>query len=107
MTPNNNNIPFFFSVKHIIKPNTSKLIYGIHHNDLDYFLQKTYGIDDCEQLDDNPRLDPDTFKTICEVISEIEKGYKKVPPLEFINMDIFNIIVKASTQDHSKERQDR
>jgi len=107
MTPNNNHPPFFFSVKHIIKPHTSKLIYGIHHNDMDYFLQKTHGVDDCEQLDDNPKLDPDIFKNICEVISEIEKGYKKTPPLEFINMDIFNIIVKASNSDHVEDHRDR
>ena len=93
MTPNDNT-PFFFSVKHIIKPHTSKLIYGIRYNEIDYFLQKTHGIDNCEQLDDNARLDPEAFKLICDVISEIEKEYKKTPPLEFINMDIFKILAQ-------------
>jgi hypothetical protein len=92
MTPNNNNIPFFFSVKHIIKPHTSKLIYGIRYNETDYFIQKTHGVNDCERLDDNLGLDAKALKKICDVISEIEKEYKKKPPLEFINMDIFKIL---------------
>jgi len=92
MTPNNSNIPFFFSVKHIIKPHTSKLIYGIRYHDTDYFIQKTHSVNDCERLDDNPRLDTRVLKMICDVISQIEKEYKKIPPLEFINMDIFKIL---------------
>jgi hypothetical protein len=32
---------------------------------------------------------------MCEVITEIEKEYKKTPPLEFINMDVFNILVRV------------
>ena len=99
MTANNNNSPLFFSVKHIIKPHTSKLIYGIRYNNLDYFLQKTHSVDDCEQLDDNPKLDPEAFKNICEIISEVEKGYKKTPPLELINLDVFNVINKTGKPD--------
>ena len=95
MTPNPNNLPFFFSVNHIIKPYNTRLIYGVRVNDINYFLFKTHGVNDCEQLDDNPKLDPETFNTICEVITEIEKEYKKTPPMEFINMDVFNILVKA------------
>jgi hypothetical protein len=98
--------PFFFSVKHIIKPVRTKLIYGVRYKDLDYFLFKTFGLNDCQQLDDNPKLHPDIFNTMCEVITEIEKEYNKTPPLEFINMDVFNILVRTKNpryDDHSKD----
>ena len=107
MTPNNSKNPFFFSVKHIIKPHTSKLIYGIRYDNLDYFLQKTHSVDNCEQLDDNPKLAPEAFKNICEIISEIEKGYQKTPPLELINMDVFNVITKANHPSHNNGNPDK
>ena len=87
--------PVFFSVKHIIKPARTKLIYGVRYKGLDYFLFKSFGLNDCEQLDNNPKLAPKIFKTMCDVITEIEKEYNRTPPLEFINMDVFNILVKA------------
>ena len=87
--------PFFFSVKHIIKPFSTKLIYGIRFNELDYFLIKTFGMNDCDQLDDNARLNAEIFNTMCDVITEIEKEYSKTPPLEFINIDIFNMLVRV------------
>jgi hypothetical protein len=96
MTRNNSNAPFFFSVKHIIKPHTTKIIYGVYYQDRDYFILKTHSTNDCEQLDGNPRLEPEVFARICHVISEIEKGYKKTPPLENINIDIFNLLEKGS-----------
>jgi hypothetical protein len=86
--------PIFFSVSHIIKPYNTKLIYGIKYHELDYFLLKTLGVEDCEQLDNNSRLDPDVLDKICEVITQVEKEYKKAPPLEYINMDVFNILFK-------------
>ena len=98
--------PLFFSVKHIITPVKTKLIYGIRYKDLDYFLYKTFGLSDCEQLDGNSKLEPETFNTMCEVITEIEKEYKKTPPLEFINMDVFNILVNAKNpryEDHNTD----
>jgi hypothetical protein len=98
-----NDQPVFFSVKHIITTVRTKLIYGIRHKDLDYFLYKTLGLNDCEQLDGNPKLDPEVFNIMCEVITEIEKEYKKIPPIEFINMDVFNILVNAKNprfEDH-------
>ena len=85
---------FFFSVNHIIKPFNAKLIYGIRYRELDYFLLKTFGMEECEQLDNNPQLSPEISHKMCEVITKIEKEYKKAPPLEFINMDVFNILVK-------------
>lgn len=86
--------PLFFSVSHIIKPFNTKLIYGIRYHELDYFLLKTLGIEECEQLDNNSRLDTEVLDKICEVITEVEKQYKKAPPLEYINMDVFNILFK-------------
>lgn len=84
----------FFSVNHIIRPFNAKLIYGVRYHELDYFLLKTLGIEECEQLDNNSRLDPEVLDKICEVITQVEKEYKRVPPLEFINMDVFNILFK-------------
>lgn len=101
MTPNNNNPAFFFSVKHIIKPHTSKLIYGIRYNETEYFIQKTHSVSDCERLDDTPRLDARILKKICDVISQIEKDYKKIPPLEFINMDIFRVLSGRNMRNNS------
>lgn len=86
--------PLFFSVNHIIKPFNTKLIYGIRYHELDYFLLKTLGAEECEQLDSNSRLAPEVLGKICEVITQVEKEYKKAPPLEFINMDVFNILFK-------------
>ena len=86
--------PLFFSVSHIIKPFNTKLIYGIRYHELDYFLLKTLGTKECEQLDNNSRLDVEVLDKICEVITQIEREYKKAPPLEYVNMDIFNILFK-------------
>jgi len=88
------NRPVFFSVKHIIKPFATKLIYGIKYNNLDYFLIKTLGVNDCEHLDSQPMIDQPTYDKICDVITVIEKEYKKTPPIEYINIDIHNIVVK-------------
>jgi hypothetical protein len=84
----------FFSVSHIIKPFNTKLIYGIRYHELDYFLLKTLGIEECEQLDNNSRLDAEVLDKICEVITQVEHQYKKAPPIEYINMDVFNILFK-------------
>lgn len=86
--------PIFFSVSHIIKPFNTKLIYGVRYRELDYFLLKTLGVEECEQLDNNSRLDANVLNKICEVITQVEREYKKAPPLEFINMDVFNILFK-------------
>ncbi|MDP9048683.1 MAG: hypothetical protein M3N14_11135 [Bacteroidota bacterium] len=87
--------PLFFSVHHIIKAQNVKLIYGVQYNGLRYFLFKTQGVNDCEQLDYHPKLAPDVFNMMCEVITEIEREYKKTPPVEFINFDIFNFMVRT------------
>lgn len=95
--------PFYFSVNHIIKPHASKLIYGVRYRELEYFILKTHGINDCEQLDNNPALKPDVIEKICHVISAIEKDYKKAPPLDFINIEIFNILTKGRETDHPED----
>lgn len=82
----------FFSVNHITNESNTKRIYGIRLNNSNYFLSKTSGQVDCEQLDTNPALDPDVLKEICEAITEIEKGHKKRPSLEVINKEILNIL---------------
>jgi hypothetical protein len=94
MLQNTQDTPLFFAVKHIIKPHTAKIIYNIQYDDSNHFIMKTYRMDDCEQLDNSPKLEPDILEAICRVISEVEKGYKKVPPIENINIDIFNILAK-------------
>ena len=86
--------PIFFSVSHIIKPFNTKLIYGVRYRELDYFLLKTLGIEECEQLDNNSRLAPEVLDKICKIITQVEMEYRKAPPLEFINMDVFNILFK-------------
>ncbi len=87
--------PFFFFVTHITKDDAAKLLYGIKYNGLNYYLYKSHGINDCEQLDHNPKLAEEIFDTMCKVITEIEKEYERTPPLEFINFDIFNCLVRA------------
>ncbi|HVS94342.1 MAG TPA: hypothetical protein VHE59_20030 [Mucilaginibacter sp.] len=94
MKPVEDNAEFFFSVKHIIKPHAAKLIYGIRYNEVDFFILKSLALTDCELLDDHLKIAPDTLTRICYVISEIEKGYNKPPPLEWINIDIFNMLMK-------------
>ena len=83
------NQAYFFSVNHITKPFSTKLIYGISLNNISYYLCKSPGINDCEQLDDNASLDPDVFEEVCIVITEVEKEFKKSPGLESLNMEIF------------------
>jgi hypothetical protein len=55
-------------------------------------------------LDSNPQLSPEISHRMCEVITKIEKEYKKAPPLEFINIDVFNILVK---EEHMALKQDK
>jgi len=92
------NISFFFSINHIIKSYADKLIYGIKYNGTEHFLLKSLGSNDCEQWDNNASLNPDILHKICSVITEIEKEYKKIPPLEFINLDVFDILERQRTR---------
>jgi len=91
-------IPIFFTIKHIITPPTSKLIYSIGYHAADYLIMKTPAKNDCEQLDHNPPLKQAVLTMICEIISEIERDYKKTPPLEFVNLDVFRILERIKHQ---------
>lgn len=102
MSPNNER-SFFFAVKNIIKPFAAKLIYNIRYNNLDYFILKTLNGSDCEQLDSNPRIAPDIFTKICNTILEVEKEYKKTPPLELINIEIFKILLRLRDPDPDED----
>lgn len=90
--------PIFFTIKHIITPPASKLIYSIGYRDADYLIMKTPAKKDCEQLDHRPPLEQSVLRLICEVISEIERDYKKTPPLEFVNLDVFRILERIKHQ---------
>ena len=46
----------FFSVNHIIKPFSTKTIYGINFNNTTHFICKSTGVNDGEQLDNRPNL---------------------------------------------------
>ncbi|HVV54679.1 MAG TPA: hypothetical protein VHC47_05125 [Mucilaginibacter sp.] len=89
-----NDTRFFFAVKHIIRPFATKLIYDIRYNNADYFIMKTPSANDCEQLDANPGIEKNAFKRICDVITAIEREYNTTPPLELINIDIFNMLAR-------------
>ena len=102
MSPNNDQL-FFFAVKNIIKPFAAKVIYNIRYNNLDYFILKTPSTDDCEQLDSNPKIAPEAFAKICRTIAEVEKEYKKTPPLELINIDIFKILLRLRDPDPDED----
>jgi hypothetical protein len=90
--------PLFFTIKHIITLPEAKLIYNIVYRNTDYLIMKTPAKNDCEQLDYHPSLEKALLNTICEVISEIEGDYKKTPPLEFVNLDVFRILERIKHQ---------
>jgi hypothetical protein len=89
-----NSQTYFFTVNHVTKETEDKLIYGIRLNTRNYFVSKTTGVPDCEQLDTNPPLERGMLKEIGEVMSEIELQHKKRPPLEQLNHEIFKIIAR-------------
>jgi hypothetical protein len=93
------NIRFFFSVTQIIKPHGTRIIYGIHYSGQDYFILKSLGMYNCEQLDNKGRLETEVMETMCRVITTIESDYKKAPPLEFINFDIYSQLVRLQNPD--------
>jgi hypothetical protein len=55
-------------------------------------------------VDSNPQIDMQALSAICSVMSEIEKEYKKTPPLEYINIDIFNILARYRNANYDKGR---
>jgi len=91
MTKIFNTQTFFFTVNHITRPQGAKLIYGISLNNLSYYVSKSPGINDCEQLDSNPTLDSGMIDEICIILSEMENDRKKGLSLASINKQIFAI----------------
>lgn len=86
-----NSQTFFFTVNHITRRDDAKLIYGISLNNLSYYVSKSIGVNDCEQLDSNPVLDQVMMDEICTILSEVENDHKKTPTLAWINQQIFTI----------------
>ena len=88
------NQTYFFSVNHITKESNTKLIYGICLNNHTYFLSKSRGTNDGEQLDNNPLLSAYLLNQICQVITEIEMENTQRPSLEFMNIAILRILAR-------------
>ncbi|MDB5002824.1 MAG: hypothetical protein JWQ34_1049 [Mucilaginibacter sp.] len=91
---NINSQTYFFTVNHITKETSGKLIYGISINNIHYFLSKTSGINDGAQLDNNTPFTSEILKELDAVITEIELKYKKRQTLENINREIFSILIR-------------
>jgi hypothetical protein len=85
---------YLFSVSHITNPLRTQLIYGIRLNDVSYFLGKSPGCNDCEQLDGNLRLATKVLDEICLLITESELHYRKRPALELMNVEIGGILAR-------------
>ena len=82
----------FFSVSHITKPFSATFIYGIYLNNQTYYVSKTPGMNDCEQLNCMNTLEPAQLDEICYVLTQIETSHKKHPTMEWINQEIFKIL---------------
>jgi hypothetical protein len=95
MTQTNiNNRSYFFTINHISKETSGKLIYGIDINSIHYFLSKTSGLNDCEQLDNNTPLNAEMHSEICTVLTTLEGRHPKRPSLEQFNRDIFSLLIR-------------
>lgn len=101
---NINNQTCFFTVNHITKEASGKLIYGISINNTHYFLSKTSGVNDGSQLDNNTPLTSEILKELNAVITEVELKYKKRQPLEKINKEIFNILTRLRNLSFNEYR---
>ena len=86
-----NNQTCFFTVTHISRPYGTKIIYGICLNNRAYYISKSPGVDDCEQLDSHPALANEVIVEICVILTEIENEHKKGSSLARINQQIFTI----------------
>lgn len=89
-----NNRSYFFTINHISKEKTGKLIYGIDINNIRYFLSKTSGRDDCEQLDNITPIAPEILSEIITVLNTLEVKHKKRPSLERLNRDVFSLLIR-------------
>jgi hypothetical protein len=89
-----NSQTYFFTVSHITRETNNRLLYGLRLNNISYFISKTSGVNDGEQLDTNPPLASNILKELNTVITQVELKYKKRPSLERINHEIFNILIR-------------
>jgi hypothetical protein len=103
MIPVNLNSPtYYFTINHITREANNKYIYGVRLNHTNYFLSKTTGLYDCEQLDNNPKLNADVMKEFCDVITEVERKYKKRLSVELFNSEVFRIISRLRTRHFAR-----
>lgn len=77
---------------HITKPCSTKLIYSVSLNYCKYYIAKSPGINDGEQLDTNAVLPESVLLQICSVLSEIELHHTRHQSIELFNLEIFNIL---------------
>lgn len=91
---NMNSQTYFFTVNHITREADNRLLYGLRLNNISYFISKTWGVSDGEQLDTHPPLAADILKEINTVITQVELKHKKRQSLERINQEIFSILVR-------------
>ncbi|MDB4925909.1 hypothetical protein [Mucilaginibacter sp.] len=91
---NINSQTYFFTINHITKEPNNKLIYGIRLNKSNYFLSKTSGVNDAEQLDNNLPLEASILNELSKVITTVELKYTKRPPLELMNSEVFRLLIK-------------
>lgn len=89
-----NNQTYFFTIQQITKEAGNKYLYSLRLNNGKYILTKTFGVDDGVQVDTNPTLAPEMLHEMSNVLTEIELKYKKRPPLEFFNREIFSSLIR-------------
>ena|ERR1700761_141033 len=88
----------YFTINHITREENNKYTYSIRLNHTNYFLRKTPGLYDCEQLDNNARLSKAIMKEFCDVLTEVEQKYHKRLSVELFNSEVFRIISRMRTR---------
>jgi hypothetical protein len=81
---------YYFSIIHITKQLPDKLIYGILINSENYYINKSFGVNDCGRLDSHPLLTQTLLFEICEILTRLEIRHQHYPELETINQEIAN-----------------
>ena len=83
---------YYFSVIHITRDLPDKMIYGVLINCDHYYLSKSLGINDCMQLDSQPKLIRALLDEMCELLTRFELLYLDYPALEWINLEIIKAL---------------
>jgi hypothetical protein len=91
---NINSQTYFFTISHITREANNRLLYGLRLNNISYFISKTCGVNDGEQLDTNPPLAANILKELNTVITQVELNHKKRQSLDRINQEIFSILIR-------------